>query len=291
MYDLTQMKVDTMLHKRSSLTLAAMTILAVAPISAAQAEDLWSNQTQAQTQVTTERSWASPQKEEGNWVFELGGGAIYGTEYEGSDEYEVKALPYITAEYKDGLFFANPFDGIGSYPLRGENYKLGASIGVDFGRDEDDSDDLRGMGDIDMSATVNLMGEYDLGALKFSAKLTKGDDDYGMTAEADVGTMWPVTRRLMVMGKVGTKWADEDNMKTYFGVSSAQAGRSVYSQYTPDAGFKSVGVTVSGFYSITENWNAMLMVSGDQLIGDAADSPIVKQEFQPMTMFSASCKF
>jgi MipA family protein len=275
--------------KLRSLSYASLSVLVLMPISA-QAEDIFTNQAPEQG------AWSSPQdqnqEEEKDWKFELGGGVAYGTTYEGSDKYEVMALPNVSVDYKDGLFFANPFDGIGSYPIRGEDYKVGASVGFDFGRSEDDDKkNLRGMGDIDMSATANLMGEYEIGPIEFSAKLTKGNDDYGMTAEADIGTMVPVSEKLMVRAAVGTKWADEDHMNSRFGVSSKQAARSVYARYTPESGFKSVGVTVGGFYNITDHWDAMLMVSGDQLIGDAADSPIVKQEFQPMTMLSVSYKF
>ena len=271
----------------SSLSFASLSLMALMSGNA-YAENILSNQAQDASLT----SWSAPQEQENDWKFEVGAGAMVATKYEGSDEYTVIPVPQVSVDYKDGLFFANPFDGIGSYPLRGDNYKVGASVGFDFGRSEDDDkDNLRGMGDIDMSATGNLVGEYDMGPLKVSAKLTKGNEEYGMTAEADVGTMVPVTEKIMLMGKVGTKWADEDHMNTYFGVSSRQSVRSGYTAYKADAGFQSVGVTAGAFYNVNDNWDVMLMLSGDQLIGDAADSPIVKQEFQPSALLSASYKF
>jgi MipA family protein len=232
-----------------------------------------------------------PPKKEG-WNFEAGAVAMYGPAYEGSDKYEVEALPNISVDYEDGLFFANPFDGIGSYPIQGEDYKLGASLGYEFGRDEkDDKKNLRGMGDIDSSATANLMGEYEFGPIEISGKLTKGNSDYGMTAEAGVGTSFEVTDRIMLMGEVGATWANADHMNTYFGVSSAQAGRSGYRSYKAESGIKSVGINVGAFYSVTEDIDAVLMVEADQLLGDAADSPITKSDFQPSIMIGTSYKF
>ncbi|MCE2926964.1 MAG: MipA/OmpV family protein [Rickettsiales bacterium] len=226
------------------------------------------------------------------WNFEVGAVAMYSPAYEGSDKHEVEALPNISVDYEDGLFFANPYDGIGSYPIQGEDYKLGAAIGLDFGRDEsDDRKNLRGMGDIDMSPTANLMGEYEFGPIEISGKLTKGNSDYGMTAEADVGTMFEVTDRLMVMSKVGATWANEDHMNTYFGVSNAQSGRSGYSSYKASSGIKSVGLEVGAVYSVTKNIDATLMVEADQLLGDAADSPLTKKDFQPSVMIGTSYKF
>lgn len=261
-----------------SLSLASLPMLALLSATHAQAGDI--------------RSSPQRQEEEKDWKFEVGGGAMFERKYEGSDGYTVTPIPHISIDYKDGLFFANPFDGIGSYPIQGENYKIGASVGLDFGRSEsDDRKNLRGMGDIDMSATANLMGEYDVGPITLSAKLTKGNGDYGMTAEANVGTTYSVTEKLMLMGKVGMVWANADHMNSRFGVSGAQSARSGYAAYKAGSGIKSVGVSVGAFYSISENWDAMLMLSGDQLMGDAADSPIVKQKFQPTAMMSVSYKF
>jgi outer membrane scaffolding protein for murein synthesis (MipA/OmpV family) len=233
-----------------------------------------------------------PQTEDKNWNFELGLGVMYGPKYEGSDNYTVSPFPNISVEYKNGLFFVDGGDGIGSYFLQDDNYKLGASIGFAMGRDEDDDkENLRGMGDIDTGAVGNLMGEYDFGPITISGKLTKGNEDYGMTAEADIGKMFSVSEKLMVMAKIGIKWADEDHMTTYFGVSPTQAARSGYTRYEVESGFQSVGVSVGAFYNLTKSWDVMLMVNADQLIGDAADSPITKQEFQPMVVLGTSYKF
>lgn len=232
------------------------------------------------------------QAEEDNWNFTLGAGALYGAAYEGSDKYVVTPIPDISAEYKDGLFFANVFDGIGSYFLQGENYKVGASIGLDFGRDEDDDKkNLQGMGDIDMGPTANLMGEYSFGPVQLSGKITRGTEDYGTTATLEIGTMFPVSENLMVMGSLGPTWADSEHMNSYFGVSSAQSTRSGYSRYRAESGLKSVGFTVGAFYSVTEHWDLKLMVKGDQLLGDAADSPITKDKFNPSFSLTTSYKF
>ena len=232
-----------------------------------------------------------PPKKEG-WNFEVGAGAMYGPAYEGSDKYKTTPLPNLSVDYEDKLFFAGPIDGIGSYPIQTEDYKLGASVGFAFGRDEsDDRENLRGMGDIDMSPTADLMGEYSFGPIQLSGKITRGNDEYGMTASADIGTMFPVTQKLMVMGKVGTTWADADHMTTYFGVSAAQSERSGYSRYQVGSGVKSVGVNVSAFYAATDDIDLMLMAGADHLLGDAADSPVAKSDFQPSVMIGASYKF
>lgn len=274
-----------MLRHLRSTSFTSLLVLA-ALFTNAQAEEIWASP------VPEEKSWSRPKETEKDWNFSVGGGVMYGPAYEGSDKYVVRPLPDVSIEYKEGLFFANAWDGIGSYPIQGEDYKIGASIGFAAGRDEgDDRKNLHGMGDIDMSATANLMGEYDVGPVKISGKITKGSEDYGTTASIEAGTMVPVTEKLMVMASAGPTWADENHMSSYFGVSSAQAARSGYSRYNAGSGIKSIGFTAGAFYSVTENWDAKFMVKADQLMGDAADSPITKDEFQPSAFFTTSYKF
>jgi MipA family protein len=232
------------------------------------------------------------QDDDKDWKFEVSAGAMYGTKYDGSDNYEVQAFPDISVEYKNGLFFASVFGGIGSYFLQRENYKVGASIGLSMGRNEDDDrENLRGMGDIDMGATANLMGEYSFGPVQISGEISKGTSDYGTTAKFEVGAMFPVTDPLMVMISIGTTWADNTHMQSYFGVSSVQSARSGYNIYNIESGFKSVGLNVGAFYSLTKHWDLGLMAGVDRLLGDAVDSPITKKGLCPNTFLSLSYKF
>jgi len=231
-----------------------------------------------------------PEKKTG-WNFEAGAAMIYGPAYDGSDEMKLKAVPTISVDYEDGLFFAG-IGGIGSYPIQGDNYKLGVSIGRSFGREEKkDRKNLRGMGDIDSSTRVSLMGEYGFGPVEVSGKLTKGNSDYGVTATMDISTRFPITNDLMLMTSAGLTWADADHMNTFFGVSPTQAARSGYSRYQAGSGIQSVGVNAGAFYALTKDVDIALMLSADKLVGDAADSPITHKDFQPSLFLMTSYKF
>ena len=250
----------------------------------------WDNNTQQAAPVVQATQEA---KETKNWNFVIGGGVGYAPTYEGSDEYDVLPIPVVNVEYKGGLFFANVRNGIGSYPLRGENYKIGASIGYASGRDEDDDKkNLRGMGDLDSSVTANMLAEYDFGMAQLSGKVTTAmTGDNGTTAELSVGKRYSLTRKVILMGSVGTLWADEEHMSNRFGVTSAQSARSGYRSYEAEAGIKSVGFSVGASYLVTDKWTANLTFKGDALLGDAADSPIVKNDFVPAVFLTTSYKF
>lgn len=227
-----------------------------------------------------------------DWSYKLGAGVVYTPAYEGSDKYRTLPLPYIAVDYKDGLFFASMFDGIGTYPIRGDHYKLGVAAGFSFGRDEShDRKNLRGMGDIDMSPTASLLGEYEIGPVTLSGKLTQGSDEYGRVAEASIATMRPVSERLMLRAAIGTAWADDDHMQSYFGVSPIQSARSGYTRYEAESGFKSVGANVSTFYGLTHNIDLMVRLNADYLTADAADSPLTRKKFQPSLFTAVSYAF
>ncbi len=275
-----------MLHSLRPAALACVFMLAAMSASAHAEDNVWS------TPQVEQHGGAHAQPGTKNWEVSVGGGALYGPAYEGSDRYKASPIPDVSVTYREGLFFANIWDGIGSYPLMGENYKIGASVGYAPGRQEDDDrDTLRGMGDIDRGATANLLGEYSIGRMHVSGKVSTGTEDYGTTAKLELGTMFPVAERFTVMGSAGATWADAEHMETYFGVSSAQSARSGHGRHHVDAGIKSVGFTVGVIYSIADQWDAKLMVMGDQLLGDAADSPIVNSAFNPSVLLSVTYTF
>ena len=66
-------------------------------------------------------------------------------------------------------------------------------------------------------------------------------------------------------------------MNTYFDINLSQASRSKMTAYDADAGIKDI----SGFniliYSFTRHWNVVSFMGFSRLLGDAANSPIVKE--------------
>lgn len=247
----------------------------------------WYNTTQSAPAVQ------KPPQETKDWNYTLGAGVGYAPTYEGSDEYDAIGIPVVNIDYKDSLFFGNFRDGIGSYPVRGENYKVGASIGYEGGRDEsDDRKNLSGMGDVDASATANLLAEYDLGIAQVTGKVaTAMSGDYGTTSTLKIGSRYPVNEKIILSGAIGTEWADEEHMSNHFGVSANQSARSGYKQYDAESGFKSVGFSIGATYRMTDHWSTNLTFKGDQLVGDAADSPIVKDDFVPAIFLTTGYKF
>ncbi len=245
--------------------------------------------------------------ERGDWDIRIGAGAKYIPKYEGSDEMKTRALPLIDITWKD-LVFLNPRDGLGVRVYDEGGLTVSAGAGYVFARDESDGDALRGMGDIDETAAANLVVKYGFGLLALRAGVSRHLGGSGGTlVKAGVGAVAPfalLSGRMnpKEMGEGGLKgpvlrlaasatWADGDYMESYFGVNPAQSSASGHPRYDPGAGLKSVDLEAGVIYPFAENWAVIAQAGYSRLLGDAADSPIVKDAGRLSGGFFLSYRF
>lgn len=66
-------------------------------------------------------------------------------------------------------------------------------------------------------------------------------------------------------------------MRTYFGVSDAEAARSAFDAFTPSRAIYATGFEIGVYQPVRGNWGITASVRYDRLRGPAADSPIVQQ--------------
>jgi MipA family protein len=71
--------------------------------------------------------------------------------------------------------------------------------------------------------------------------------------------------------------ADEDYMESYFGVTPAVALRSGLPVYQPEGGIKAAGAMFGITHQLSRSFGVYAYAGYDRLVGDAADSPIVRQ--------------
>ena len=234
-----------------------------------------------------------PQKNTPGLHGTIGLGGLMAPDYEGSDDYELGALPEVNIHYGDHVFLTMR-DGLGVNPLVGENYRLGVAVGYRLGRDEDDSDHLDGMGDVDGGATAALLGGYDVGPLKLSAKLSHqftGEDDAGVRADFRVAAPMRAAENLTLIPSISTSYLNDDYAQTYFGVTASQSASSGYGAYDPEGGFKDVTLAMNIRYDLNQEWALTGIAGYSRLVGDVADSPLVQDENQFFTGIGASYKF
>ena len=216
--------------------------------------------------------------------------------YEGADEVGATAQPLANIRYP-GLFFlkgasVNPNDGLASAGLTVLNLtytegsdtiariSLGPLVRYRGGRNEDDSDALSGMGDVDDSIEVGGFLEASAGPLsaEISVAQDAGGGHDGLLVAFGTKYTAPVSDRLTVAAGLSSSWADADYTQTYFGVSSVQASQSGLAAFDGGSGFKDVGLQIEASYAVSENWVLIGQAGYQRLLTDAADSPLVDQE-------------
>lgn len=263
---------------------AAALFLAAVPGSTALAQD-GANQT-----TVPKTSMGYVRQKLHDWDVIVGSGVMYKPKYEGADEYEFQPIPFVSAELFDFVNL-NP-RGVGTKAYEHGPFRFDVTAHYKSGRDEDDSSDLRGMGDIDWGVGVGGRATLDWGpvGLFVSVEQIIGGSD-GLLGSVGVSIEQPVSERLILGAEAGATFADDRYMDAYFGVDPVQSRRSGYAEYDPEAGLKSLDVAVSATWLINEKW----MLRGEQqfdiLTGDAADSPIVQEDFQSKTMLLLGYRF
>lgn len=211
----------------------------------------------------------------------LGVGAVYAPEFQGADDYEVNPVPLVSVRNLNGfnLDFGGVTYDLLQYGSRAEGWTFvaGPLVGIADSRDEDDSDALDGLGDVDFGVDVGAFGRFMYGPVMLNLEVSQevADGHGGTVVTFRSGTWIPVTERLSLSPTISTTWADDDYTNAFFGVDARQSAASGLDRYDAGAGFKDVGLRLGAGYRLTDNIAIQGSVRYDRLVGDATDSPIV----------------
>ncbi|TGQ50655.1 MipA/OmpV family protein [Mesorhizobium sp. M1C.F.Ca.ET.193.01.1.1] len=224
-----------------------------------------------------------------DWQVTIGAGAIYMPEYEGSDKFDVKPFPLFSARFGERV--SVDITGVTVDLLEYDGFKIGVKGGYELGRKEDDSDYLKGLGDVDPGGVIGGIVSYGYGPFEIYGKLDKtiGGSD-GLTGTVGAKASYRYERFIFSADVSGT-WADDKHMEAYFGVTATQSASSGLPQYDAKAGVKRVDVKASVTYMLTDNWMVTGAAGAGFLMGDAKDSPIVKKDVQPFGMLGLAYRF
>lgn len=229
--------------------------------------------------------------------FSAGLGLAVLPKYSGADEWRAMPLLDISYANKNG-FFAGTRQGIGFRTAAGP-VQVSAALGYDGGRRESDSrrrfgsEALRGMGDIRGAALANLAVGYDLGFMTLGIKaelaLTHRERGNRYQFAASVPLLTGGSDQVALFGALDV--ADRKNMQTFYGVTENQSRNAGYHVYTPKAGVEKLGVGVSWNRQLSPAWSVRTMGGAFTLVGDAADSPIVKRKTAPVLLTTLNYRF
>lgn len=133
--------------------------------------------------------------------------------------------------------------------------------------------------------------DYALGQANVFADIerTFGGSD-GLVGKIGAEYSQPVGQ-VMIGASVTATVADDNYMQSYFGVTAAQSAASGLAQYEANAGLKRVDAELSATYFISDSWMLRGTIGVGELLGDATDSPIVKDTTQSSTAMFVAFRF
>jgi outer membrane scaffolding protein for murein synthesis (MipA/OmpV family) len=207
----------------------------------------------------------------------VGAGVIYHPEFEGSGSSEYDFFPYLNLNY--GPIFLRTENGLGiKFEFMSGDLEIAPAINYRLRRDEDSSELLRGMGDVEDTLTLGGSITYRMDSLSLKAKAAHGlSGDNGLVVDLSAGYHNSFNPNLHWNVIASTSVANGDYNQAFFGVTPEQSARSGYPVYTPESGFKDVGLGASVDYFFSQKISLDIFASYKHLMGEAADSPIVQK--------------
>ncbi len=226
----------------------------------------------------------------------VGGIAVVKPVFEGSKKYEVVGIPFIApagAASGDGLIEVQGIDDFRIRALRYQGFEAGPLLGWRFGRQEDDADHLRGLGDVDGGLVLGAYAAYKIAGIRpyvsYHHQVT--GDDTGFLVRFGADTSIPLNSWLTLTANSGATYASSSYMESFFGVTAAQSAMSHLAVFDAGAGIKDVFFELGTDIKLTEQLGLKLTGRYKRLIGDAADSPITETADQFQGVVAVTYKF
>lgn len=268
---------------------AALTCAALAPI--------------AQAQDGPPPGWVGPAPGWSGGVL-LGAAAV--PEYEGSRHTRVQPVLGGEVYWRPGAGASVAMGSRGLVWTPWQTTAGSASLGlsVDPGRVDDDerkltpaglrpgSADLRGMGEVKMTALVSASGSLVLGPVSLTGAVRQAVSSHrGTLVEAGLALPWQLHRHAKLTLTPGVTWADRRHMQAYFGVTPQQSAASGFASFDAGAGLKSQQLVLDFDMAFSRHWHVNALLRVQRLAGDAADSPLTQRTRQASGMLALRYEF
>lgn len=219
------------------------------------------------------------------WGIALGLGVEYETAYAGSDEYEFELDPAGAIQWRKGNHLFS-WEGLElSWTTRQKDqWYIQVELGLDDGREEDDSDDGRLDGlderDDEFTGTGEIRYAFDKEWRNYiGTRISVGDSDFGTLGYIFAGHRFGARQ-----DGGGTEvilyatFADSDNLNRDFGVSPSEATTSGLAETDLDVGYRSSGLRVVDRRFASEHIQIVSGLELEYYSSDVRDSPIARED-------------
>lgn len=197
--------------------------------------------------------------------------------FPGSDSVSIRPFVDVSrAKAGELMIFEAPDESAGFSLIQRQGFAAGPSIGFQGARDSDDVG--AALPKVGFTFEVGGFAQYEFAqGLRVRAELRKGIGGHkGLIGNAGVdyvrrdGDQW--------LFSIGPRITVADNRyhDAYFSVAPRDAAPSGLRAFDAGGGVQAAGVTAGYLHQLTRHWGYSTYAKYDRLVGDAADSPIVR---------------
>jgi MipA family protein len=237
------------------------------------------------------------------WDLTLGVGCSLEPEYYGGTGLYLQFLPIVKGELGFGKveLFAGTSGGAGIGIELGESIPVALSLGIDRGKGRNSSDASAFEGLPDVVNAFRLFGSAEIDApilgnlgleltyLPTSVDYLDGRTKYdAILIDISIERKIRIGRGIRLEVGIGADWMNADYAQANYGIIDETARMR---KYSPGPGMRSISGSLGATFMLSKNIGASLSASGDCIVGDAAESPIVDRAFQPNARFYAFYRF
>jgi outer membrane scaffolding protein for murein synthesis (MipA/OmpV family) len=204
-------------------------------------------------------------------------------DYEGSSDYTVVPLPYLSIRFANNMSVLWVANKASANLVPDRNWMAGPIVEYIRSRADVDNNRVDRMKNVDAALMMGGFVGYRIDRFTFSLEAMQDVANANDGAIVRLKGLYhmPINEEWSALFIAYTTWASDDYMDAYFGVDGADSRRSGLNTYDADAGFKDVGFVVPVTYTPYEHWSFMGAVGYKRLVGDAEDSPVVDDAGEP----------
>ena len=214
---------------------------------------------------------------ERDWIVTLGAGARVMPKYPGADEYGFGPMAIFGLRREgDPLPIEAPDEGSG-FGLLGDDEAFDFGPTIQFQSKRQEEDVGAAVGDVGFTVETGAFAQVFLGdnfRLRVEGRRGIGGHD-GWVGDVFADFVLRGERHVFTIGP-RARWGDDSYHDAYFSVTPGVAAATGLPAFDADGGFHSVGAYAGLTWLVGRNWGLYGYAGYDRLIGDAADSPIVR---------------
>jgi outer membrane protein len=221
--------------------------------------------------------------------FSIGGGLGVAPDYEGSSDYELVPVPTGSAKFDNGMFVKLLGLNLRANLIPSDFWRLGPIYNYRAERDNVENNRVDRMREVSDANEFGVFGGFEWENWYVFLDLL---GDTGNAHEGWYGTLkggynWIINPEWVLSMGAFTTYADDDYMKTYFGVNGRDSARSGLDRYDADESFKDIGLDLGANWAFAQSWNLRGLLQVKQLVGDADDGSPVVDEGSETQLFTA----